>query len=177
METINRLIEEYYKKFVGLPNNKPIVRQNQKNDAFEIVVLETLYGKEFGIDVSKLAPKDIDTISKFIVPPPDNGIDIVVEHEDIDGNRYDFIQVKNTSLTPLEIEQALDYMEKSILTYMKKPQNVNENLRSILSETSISSGDKGNCKYIVVHTGIDNYFKGQNEEKTQVITSTELEVM
>lgn len=39
---LDEIIENYYQKCVGLPTGKPIVRQNQKNDAFEIVVLETL---------------------------------------------------------------------------------------------------------------------------------------
>lgn len=43
---LDEIIENYYQKCVGLPTGKPIVRQNQKNDAFEIVVLETLYGEE-----------------------------------------------------------------------------------------------------------------------------------
>lgn len=50
---LDEIIENYYQKCVGLPTGKPIVRQNQKNDAFEIVVLETLYGEEKGIDIEK----------------------------------------------------------------------------------------------------------------------------
>lgn len=177
MKTIDQLIKEYYTKFEGLPNGNPIVRHNQLNDAFEIVVLETLYGKELGIDVSKMNSNNINVLSKYIVSPPDDGIDIVIEHEDIDGNRYDFIQVKNTDLSPLEMEQTVDYMEKSVLKYMKNPQNVGKNLRGILSSTNLSSGDKNNCKYILVHTGIDNFYKGQKLSKTQIITATELEVI
>jgi hypothetical protein len=51
-------------------------------------------------------------------------------------------------------------MEKTISTYMKKPQDLNDNLKVILAETSLSSSDKSNCSYIVVHRGVDNYFKG-----------------
>ena len=50
MEKINELINEYYEKFKELPNDKPIVRLNQCNDAFELVVFDTLYGTEKGID-------------------------------------------------------------------------------------------------------------------------------
>lgn len=177
MKSLSELTKEYYDKFVGLPSNSPIVRQNQLNDAFEIVVLETLYGKEKDIDVAKMTASDIDVLSSYIVAPPDSGIDIVVEHEDIDGNRYDFIQVKNSALTPLQMEQTLDYMDKSIKKYMKKPQDVSENLRIVLANTNLSAADKSNCKFILVHTGIDNYYKGQKEDKYQVITETELNVI
>ena len=46
MEAINKLINEFYEKYKGLPSNNPIVRMNQKNDAFELVVFDTLYGEE-----------------------------------------------------------------------------------------------------------------------------------
>lgn len=174
---LDEIIENYYQKCVGLPTGKPIVRQNQKNDAFEIVVLETLYGEEKGIDIEKMSDSDIPSLAKYIVAPPDDGIDIVIEHENVDENTYDFIQVKNTELSQSEIKQALSYMEKTISTYMKKPQDLNDNLKVILAETSLSSSDKSNCRYIVVHRGVDNYFKGQKEGVEQVITGTELEVI
>lgn len=44
MKAINKLINEFYEKYKGLPSNNPIVRMNQKNDAFELVVFDTLYG-------------------------------------------------------------------------------------------------------------------------------------
>lgn len=127
--SINEVIDKYYKKFVGLPNGQPIVRQNQPNDAFEIVVLETLYGLEKNIDVDKMNSGDIVKLSKYIVAPPDDGIDIVVEHENVDENTYDFIQVKNTVLNQSEIKQALSYMEKTVSCYLKSPQSVNYNLK------------------------------------------------
>lgn len=37
---------------------------------------------------------DIPSLAKYIVAPPDDGIDIVIEHENVDENTYDFIQVK-----------------------------------------------------------------------------------
>lgn len=174
---IDELIKQYYEKCVGLPTGKPIVRQNQQNDAFEVVVLETLYGVEKEIEVAKMSSTEIANLSKYIVAPPDDGIDIVIEHEEVDENTYDFIQVKNASLSQSEIKQALSYMEKSISTYLKKPQDLNLNLREVLSNTSFSAGDKGNCRYILVHRGVDNYFKGQKEGTEQVITGTELEVI
>ncbi len=174
---IDELIEDYYNKFVGLPSDKPIVRQNQKNDAFEIVVLETLYGKEKGINISKNGKNSIDLLSKLIVAPPDDGIDIVIEREEIDGNSYDFVQVKNSILSQLDIQQTLSYMEKTISNYLKKPTSVNTNLREVLSNTSFSASDKSNCRYILVHRGDRNFFKNQNENKEIVITGTELEMI
>lgn len=176
-ESLDEIIEKYYEKCVGLPTGKPIVRQNQKNDAFEVVVLETLYGDEKNIDVLKMSESDMPSLAKYIVAPPDDGIDIVIEHEEVDENTYDFIQVKNTALSQSEIKQALSYMEKTVATYMKKPQDVCDNLKEVLGLTSLSASDKSNCRYILVHRGVDNYFKGQKEGVEQIITGTELEVI
>ena len=95
MEAINKLINEFYEKYKGLPSNNPIVRMNQKNDAFELVVFDTLYGEEKELDLIENSSKIADELSKYIVAPPDDGVDIVVEHEDIEGNIFDFVQVKN----------------------------------------------------------------------------------
>ena len=178
MNKLDELIEKYYEKFVGLPSNRPIVRQNQKNDAFEIVVLETLYGEELGIDIEKMKGTDVEKLSKYIVAPPDSGIDIVVEHDDSDGNTYDFIQVKNTSLSPLDFRKEIDYMRKTIKEYLKKPSNVSSvNLKEVLAETDFSRSDESNCRYIIVHRGESNFFKGQKEGEEQVITGNELEMI
>ena len=177
MSKLDELIDQYYVKFVGLPNGKPIVRQNQINDAFEIVVLETLYGKEKELDIQQMGASDISKIAKYIVAPPDDGIDIIVEREEIDGSSYDFVQVKNAELSQLDIQQAISYMEKTIDKYIKKPTDVNVNLREALSEANFSKSDKSNCRYILVHRGLTNFFKGQKEDKEKVITGTELEII
>ncbi len=179
MVKLDELIEAYYTKFVGLPANRPIVRQNQKNDAFEIVVLETLYGGDnySNINISKMTPSDSVRLAKYIVAPPDEGIDIVVEKEDIEGNSYDFVQVKNASLSQLEIQQALSYMEKTVDRYLKKPSDLNTNLLEVLNSTSFSGEDRKNCRFILVHRGETNFFKGQKESTEKVITGTELETI
>lgn len=177
MDNLDSLIVQYYDKFKGLPNGKPIVRQNQVNDAFEIVVLETLYGKELDINIGKMTAADVDKIAKYVVAPPDDGIDLIVEREDIDGNSFDFIQVKNTELSQLDIQQALSYMEKTVSKYLSKPSDVNPNFRAAISETDFGSSDKANCRYIVVHRGTNNFFKGQKEKTEKVITGTELEII
>ena len=165
MQNIDALIEQYYNKFVGLPTQNPIVRQNQMNDAFELVVLETLYGKEKEIDIEKMKDSDINTLIKYVVAPPDDGIDIVIEHEGLDENYYEFVQVKNTALTQSEIKQAISFMEKTVETYFKKPQDICSNLKKVLSETSLTGSDKQNCKYVLVHRGNDNFFKGQKNNE------------
>ncbi|MBP5434636.1 AIPR family protein [bacterium] len=180
MKTLDELINEYYEKFVGLPNGKPIVRQNQKNDAFEIVVLETLYGKELNIDISKLHNSDVGKIAKYIVALPDDGIDIVVEKEDIDGNSYDFIQVKNSALDPVEIFNALTYMEATITSYINNPLSVGKNLREILAKTDFSKADADedednkNCRYIIVHRGDTNCIN-KKKDYQEILTGKALE--
>ncbi|OWV12321.1 hypothetical protein, partial [Fibrobacter sp. UWB5] len=79
-QDLNELIDEYYNKFVGLPAGNAIVRENQRNDAFELVVLEILYGEQ--TKIKDLSKKDVDKLCKYIVVPPDDGIDIVIERED-----------------------------------------------------------------------------------------------
>ena len=39
MKELDKEIERYYKEFKGLPNKNSIVRNNQKNDAFEVLGL------------------------------------------------------------------------------------------------------------------------------------------
>ena len=175
-KNIDDLIDEYYEKYKGLPSDKPIIRMNQKNDAFEIVVLETLYGDELGIDICNIEPSNIDKISKYIVAPPDDGIDIVVVKEELDETHYDFIQVKNSKLDSLDIKKALRYMEDSISTYKKSHMKVGENLRAILSETGLGDDDSENCRFILVHRGECDSISGQKSNE-QIINEKNLELL
>ena len=175
MVNLDELIKNYYDKFVNLPSNKPIVRQNQINDAFEIVVLEALYGEEKEINVQEMNDKNVEELSKYIVAPPDAGIDIVVKHEDIDESSYVFIQVKNTDLPPVDIERELEYMKKTIRKYLENPSTVSKNLSEILHKTCFSESDKLNCKYVLVHRGNNGSYKGQDEEIETIITGEQLE--
>ena len=50
---LNERIEELYKEFKGLPSNKPIVRINQRNDAFVLLVAEVLFKDYHDIVYSK----------------------------------------------------------------------------------------------------------------------------
>lgn len=175
MKETEKLINEYYERFKGLPNGKPIVRMNQRDDAFELVVFDILYGLEKGIDLKSDDSSIINDLEKYIVSPPDDGVDIVVEHEDVDGNNFDFVQVKNKSMSDLELKQAFLYMEDTAKKCSKKIEDVGKNLKSVLSNTSFSTGDEKNTRFIVVHTGKKNYFKDQ-KQNWQVITLTELEL-
>ena len=176
MDNLDSLINQYYEKYQGLPNGSPIVRMNQPNDAFEIVVLETLYGDEKDIDISEISVRDVEKLTKYIVPAPDDGIDIVVEHDDIDGSSYDFVQVKNAELSPLDMQQALSGMKRTISNFLKDQSKINKHLKTILSNTNISNLDTPNFRYILVHRGKNNYFKNQNKDEL-IITGTELELI
>lgn len=80
-------------------------------------------------------------------------------------------------MSQLDIQQALSYMEKTVARYLKKPSDVNSNLKEVLSATDFSNSDKSNCRYILVHRGEINFFKGQKENTEKVITGTELEII
>ena len=176
MDNLDSLINQYYEKYQGLPNGGPIVRMNQPNDAFEIVVLETLYGDEMGIDISEISERNVEKLTKYIVPAPDDGIDIVVEHDDIDGSSYDFVQVKNAELSPLGMQQALSGMKRTISNFLKDQSKINKHLKTVLSNTNISSSDTTNFRYILVHRGKNNYFKNQDKDEL-IITGTELKLI
>ena len=49
LKTIDELIDEFFTLFEGKPSVNSIVRNNTRNDAFELVVLKILYGKRFTI--------------------------------------------------------------------------------------------------------------------------------
>lgn len=172
MIMLDQQIDYYYDKFKGLPNDAPIIRNNTKSDAFAIVVLKALYSEQ----IPELQDDNILTLAKFIVAPPDNGIDIVVERNDLDVDEphFDFIQVKNSALQPVEIKSAFTYMQKTIFDYLSKPENVNNHLKKVLSDFEFSKDDKNNCTYYVVHTGDSKYFKGIDEKKEIVITGNDI---
>ena len=97
---IKKLIEDFYRNFAGLPNDKAIVRNNIPEDAFTLAILKVMYSEMLGYDI---IPENIEKISKVIVAPPDSGIDIFIESEDGDEYYYDVIQAKYSKLTDEEI--------------------------------------------------------------------------
>jgi hypothetical protein len=115
MKTIKELINAYYEEFHGLPSYRPIVRNNQINDAFELVVLKILFGK----NLPDFNRHNVTEFCKYIIAPPDNGIDIFYQHENGDDYAFDVIQVKNTSLDEAELRTAVLGMQRTIDDYCK----------------------------------------------------------
>ena len=48
---IKELIEDFYKNFAGLPNDKAIVRNNIPEDAFTLAILKVMYSEMLGYDI------------------------------------------------------------------------------------------------------------------------------
>ena len=173
MLSLSELQRQYYEEFRGLPGNCPIVRNNQENDAFELVVLKVLYGKslpEFNRD-------HILELSDYIIAPPDNGIDIFFQRENGDESFFDVIQVKNTSLDEAQLRDCILGMERTIEDYCKDPRKIkSESCKAMLSRSNLDKTNKDNCTYYVVHTGTANDFSGSNENE-KILTLKSLEVV
>lgn len=169
---LKKMTEKAYQKYKTLPNGKPIVRQNIEADAFPIVVLDILYGEE---KKKNFLEEEATELAKYVVAPPDSGIDIVVEHEDSDDYSYDFIQVKSSALPEVEIKKNLATMKRTIKDYLKKPSSVEENLVNVLGQTNFDTSYRNNCTYIVVHCGEIIYTELEKDEK--IITGRELAVL
>ncbi|MBO5373838.1 MAG: hypothetical protein J6A54_00115 [Clostridia bacterium] len=173
MKTINELIDQYYSEFVGMPSNRPIVRNNQKNDAFELVVLKVLYGKH----LPELIKSNVSEFCKYIIAPPDNGIDIFYQHENGDDYSFDVIQVKNSSLDESQLRGAVLGMQRTIDDFCKNASSINsESCREILSNSNLDKSNKNKCQYYVVHTGEVDDFSGSNENE-HIITLKSLETL
>lgn len=173
MSIIEQLVDNYYKDFAGLPNQRPIVRNNIPEDAFTLAILEIMYSHSMDI---KIIPENIDKISKIIVAPPDSGIDLFVEIEDGDEYYYDIIQAKYSDLTEEEIRACFLGMKDAVKRYLKNPNNVQSNLKEVLQETNFNAAFKNNITYYVFHRGTLNYGKSfkQNEK---IVTTNEMEVI
>lgn len=172
MSTIENLINEYYDEFKGLPSYNPIVRNNQKSDAFELVVLKIMFGKV----LPEFKKENIDKLSEYIIAPPDSSIDIFFQHENGDEYSFDVIQVKNSELKEKELSDAITLMKRTIDDYCKDPKVISENCREILSKSNLDKSNKSKCNYYIVHTGnIDDFKNSHDGEK--VITKKMLETV
>jgi len=173
--SLDQEINKYYEKCKGLPNGAAIVRNNIKDDAFAIVALKSLYSEQ----IPEIAPENVDPLiyAKYVVAPPDSGIDIVVERNDldVDERHFDIIQVKNCNQTPLEIKSAFTYMRKTVKDYIEKPTTINNHLKKVLSDFEFSSDDLDNCVYYVIHRGSTKYYNGINDKKEIIITGDDIE--
>ncbi|KIL80160.1 AIPR family protein [Bacillus badius] len=167
------LINEYYEVFKGLPNYRPIVRNNITEDAFTIAVLDIMYKEILNLDFTAT---NVESLAKYIVAPPDGGIDIFIEYEDGDEYRYDIIQVKYTTLGQQDIKQCLAMMQRTIKDYLKDPQSVHKNLREVISNTNFDGIYKNNCTYYVIHNGDLNYASGLKKSE-KIVTSNELKIL
>lgn len=173
MKAINELITQYYNEFVGLPSNRPIVRNNQLNDAFELVVLKILYGK----DLPEFTKSNINDFCKYIVAPPDNGIDIFYQHENGDDYYFDIIQVKRADLNENDLRNAILSMQRTIDDFCKNPKSINsESCREILSNSNLDKSNKNKCNFYVVHIGDVDDFSGSNDNE-HIITLKSLEIL
>ena len=174
MFDVNELIKTYYNEFQGLPSNNPIVRNGQQDDAFEVAVLDILYGKQLGLTFNK---SNISEISKYIIAPPDGGIDLFIEKTVGDESTFDVIQVKNSAETPTELKAAMTYMKRTISDYCKDPMKVqSDNCREMLSNSSLDKNSKGSCEYYVVHAGDVQDYKGSRDDE-HIITKNELVIL
>lgn len=64
LKTIDELIDEFFTLFEGKPSVNSIVRNNTRNDAFELVVLKILYGKILDLQFDI---EHIDELAKYII--------------------------------------------------------------------------------------------------------------
>ena len=173
MKSLKELQQKYYDEFKGLPGNRPIVRNNQENDAFELVVLKILYGKE----LPEFNKTNVLEFCKYVIAPPDAGIDIFFQHENGDDCTFDVIQVKNTALDESELRNAILGMKRTIEDYCKNPKTItSENCKEVLSKSSLDKSNKNQCRYFVVHTGDVDNFSGSHDDET-VITAKQLELL
>jgi len=150
---INSEIDKYYKIFKGLPSDNPIVRNGEKDDAFEVVVYNLLFRKNKRKDLEKT---DLEELKESIISPPDNGIDIF--YEDISGDDfiYNIVQVKNSDLDPASIKECFATMRRTIGSFLDEKMSISKNARELISKTNLDDKDEKNLKYYVVHSGNTN---------------------
>lgn len=171
---IMSLRDEYYKVFKGLPSYGPIVRNRQKDDAFELVVLNVLYGKllDLTFDV-----EHIDELAKYVIAPPDGGIDLFVEKASGDEFVFDVVQVKNQDLDEAELKTIFASMERIISDFCKNDNNVkSETCRDTLNLSNLDKNNKSNCQYYIVHTGDTKDFAGLKDNE-HILNIIDLEIL
>lgn len=177
MITLDERIKELYNQFIDFPPKNKIVRNGQVDDAFTLVVFEILFQNFHAIKKLNYNEKSHrELICQYIIPPPDDSIDIFFEERDLDECKYHIVQVKNSVLSPAEIKQCFLLMENSIKVFLSKPRDLNKNLKEIISGTDFSKQYKSDCIYYIVHRGEVNYVRGQKNNQ-KVITGDELEIL
>lgn len=173
MKTLHELSNQFYEEFKGLPSASPIVRNGQKNDAFELVVLKVLYGRQ----LPEFTKTNAYKFAEYIISPPDNAIDIFFQHESGDESSFDVIQVKNRPLTESELRTCITNMERTIEDYVSNPKAINsDSCREILSKSNLEKSNKNKCNFFVVHTGTVDDFSGSKENE-RVLTEKSLDIL
>lgn len=148
---VSELNDILYEKFKGLPVNAPIVRNNIKNDAYALTTLKILYQTYLDIEFDKSQAAEL---AKYIIAPPDGGIDIFIEHQDDDEYVFDVIQVKYYPMRLHEIKAAFATMKQTIDDFCNDASTVHSvSCKEILSTSNLSKANKKCCHYYVVHTG------------------------
>lgn len=168
---------EIYEEFVGFPSKYSLVRNGQNNDAYSILVFEILFNPYHRINRFRHSEDTHrEILQKYIVPPPDDYIDIFFEEDDLDEKFYHIVQVKNSNLTQTHLETCFKMMENTVSLYLKKPNEVKKSLKNIISETDFSKQYKANCNYYVVHNGETNFIRNQ-KKNYNIITFKELQLL
>ena len=177
MTNISDRVNELYEEFKDFPQKNKIVRNGTPDDAFTLVVFEILFYNYHAIKQLQFNDEaHRELITQFIVPPPDDCIDIFFEEKDLDDCTYHIVQVKNSHLTPGGIEECFILMENSIKTFLSKPRESKKNLKEIINNTDFSKQYKNDCIYYVVHRGKTNYIRNQRPNQ-KIITGDELQIL
>ncbi|WP_462255107.1 AIPR family protein [Ferruginibacter sp.] len=177
MATLDDRINELYNQFIDFPPKNKIVRLGISDDAFTLVAFEILFQNFHSVkklNYNEGAHREL--LCQYIVPPPDDSIDIFFEEKDLDECKYHIVQVKNSILSPGEIEQCFILMENSIKIFLNKPRDSKKNLKEIISGTDFSKQYKSDCVYYVVHRGQTNYIRSQKSNQ-KIITGDELQIL
>ncbi len=173
----DKRIEELYQEFKNFPSKNSIVRLNQKNDAFTLLVFEVLFYNQHNVKKLRYSQEaHRELLVEYIVPPPDDSIDIFFEETILDESKYHVVQIKNVPLAPADIEACFLLMENSIKLYLKKPKDTRKNLKEIIVGTDFSSQNRNQITYYVVHRGNTNYIRNQKPYQI-IVTDSELDIL
>ncbi|MFA6090059.1 MAG: AIPR family protein [Candidatus Woesearchaeota archaeon] len=153
MTTIDERVTEIYLDFQGFPAKNSIVRNGTREDAFVLLVFETLFYNYHGIKKFERGNLEhLAILKNYIVPPPDDSIDIFFEEKDVDENHYHVVQVKNSKLQQVEIEDCFTKMHSKIDLYLKR-KDLGKNLKEVISDTEFNKDYKNHISYYVIHNG------------------------
>ncbi|HYV92232.1 MAG TPA: AIPR family protein [Chitinophagales bacterium] len=170
---ITDIIDERIKKIYSAFRNTPIKLVRSEDDAFVLLAFELILRDHQDIP---LETNRIDELAKYIVEPPDDGIDIFFEEGQIEDFTYHIIQVKNEELPEVEINAAFSKMKQTVNSYLKSPSKIkSEALKDIISQTSFTDAGR-KCCYYVVHRGNTSVTRKQQDDEI-IIAKEQLETL